>query len=74
MPTDGVSMRRKSVEERFWEKVDKSAGPNGCWIWTASTYPGGSSLVKRGEAERYQRKETEKKRNNFILAGHKSSE
>lgn len=19
---------------RFWEKVDKSAGPDGCWIWT----------------------------------------
>lgn len=31
----------KSVEERFWEKVDKSAGPNGCWLWTASCNPGG---------------------------------
>jgi hypothetical protein len=20
-------------EERFWAKVDKSAGPNGCWPW-----------------------------------------
>lgn len=29
-------MARKTVEQRFWEKVDKS-GPNGCWNWTAST-------------------------------------
>lgn len=21
--------------ERFWAKVDKSAGPDGCWLWTA---------------------------------------
>lgn len=23
--------------ERFWSKVDKSAGPDGCWLWQAST-------------------------------------
>lgn len=22
---------------RFWAKVDRSAGPEGCWIWTAGT-------------------------------------
>jgi hypothetical protein len=27
---------KKTVEERFWPKVDRSAGPDGCWIWTAS--------------------------------------
>lgn len=21
---------------RFWSKVDKSAGPDGCWLWTAA--------------------------------------
>ncbi len=26
---------RKTVEERFWDKVDKN-GPNGCWEWTGS--------------------------------------
>ena len=26
--------------ERFWSKVDKN-GPNGCWLWTASTLGGG---------------------------------
>lgn len=26
---------KRSLSERFWEKVDKSAGPDGCWIWRA---------------------------------------
>lgn len=25
-----------SLEERFWSKVDKSAGPDACWPWAAS--------------------------------------
>lgn len=24
---------RGSVEQRFWAKVDTSAGPDGCWVW-----------------------------------------
>lgn len=24
------------VLERFWAKVDRSAGPSGCWTWTAA--------------------------------------
>lgn len=27
-------------EERFWQKVDKSAGDDGCWLWTAGTSKG----------------------------------
>lgn len=27
--------------DRFWEKVDKSAGPNGCWTWMAWKSPSG---------------------------------
>ena len=27
--------------ERFWNKVDCSAGPNGCWTWTAARNPKG---------------------------------
>lgn len=27
--------------ERFWSKVDKSAGADGCWIWTAARFPSG---------------------------------
>jgi hypothetical protein len=26
---------------RFWAKVDKSAGPDGCWMWTARLVPTG---------------------------------
>lgn len=29
-------MKRLSVSERFWSKVDKSAGQSACWPWTAS--------------------------------------
>lgn len=25
-----------SPEERFWAKVDRSAGPDGCWPWTGA--------------------------------------
>lgn len=28
------------VEERFWSKVDKSAGPDACWPWTAGANKG----------------------------------
>ncbi len=27
---------RQTEEERFWSKVDKSAGPDGCWLWTGT--------------------------------------
>lgn len=27
---------RPLMTERFWSKVDRSAGPDGCWLWTAS--------------------------------------
>ena len=28
-----------TLQERFWSKVDKSAGPDGCWPWTAGMFP-----------------------------------
>ena len=31
-----VATLKQSLEERFWAKVDKSAGPDACWLWTAS--------------------------------------
>lgn len=30
-----------TTAERFWAKVDKSAGANACWPWTASRSPKG---------------------------------
>ncbi|KKN69830.1 hypothetical protein LCGC14_0436540 [marine sediment metagenome] len=29
----------------FWAKVDKSAGVNGCWPWTAATYHDGYGML-----------------------------
>lgn len=31
----------------FWSKVDKSAGPDGCWLWTAAKNRGGYPAFKR---------------------------
>lgn len=36
----------KPVLERFWSKVDKSAGPDGCWLWTASCDRDGYGLFR----------------------------
>jgi hypothetical protein len=33
--------RDVSREERFWPKVDKTAGPNACWPWLACGDPTG---------------------------------
>lgn len=27
--------KKRPIEERFWEKVDKSGGENACWLWMA---------------------------------------
>jgi hypothetical protein len=31
--------RRRPVLERFWEKVDRSGGPDACWPWLAGKNP-----------------------------------
>jgi hypothetical protein len=33
--------------ERYWAKVDKSAGPDGCWIWTAAKNSDGYGSVQK---------------------------
>lgn len=33
-------MAKRTVQSRFWEKVDK-VGLTGCWLWTASVKPNG---------------------------------
>lgn len=34
--------------ERFWEKVDRSAGDDGCWLWIASTVSNGYGSFRVG--------------------------
>lgn len=38
-------------QQRFWSHVDKSAGPNGCWYWTAfrSEHNYGKVTVSNGQ-------------------------
>ena len=33
---------------RFWAKVDKSAGPDGCWLWTAAKRNGYGAVAVDG--------------------------
>lgn len=37
-PARGSRDRWCSVKCRFWSHVDKSAGPDKCWPWTAGTF------------------------------------
>lgn len=36
---------RRPVEERFWEKVDRSLGPDGCWFWVGCVGSGGYGMT-----------------------------
>lgn len=40
--------RRAHIAERFWGKVDKSAGAAGCWLWTAAAGDDGYGLFQIG--------------------------
>src|SRR6478672_8974907 len=46
MPT-GV-YPRASLEERFWSKVDRSAGPEGCWLWIGACDHNGYGRFRTG--------------------------
>lgn len=55
--TQKVSPVRKKIklshadETRFWSKVDKSGGPDACWLWTAGkTQYGYGSFRSRGKS------------------------
>jgi hypothetical protein len=43
----GKGLHNRTLAERFWKKVDK-AGPNGCWLWTASINEDGYSQIWDG--------------------------
>jgi len=48
-PIDINLVMSDSVQSRFWSKVDKSAGADGCWVWTAGKHDAGygSFMVKK---------------------------
>lgn len=41
----------RPIEERFWEKVDKTSSPDGCWLWTGcvSTNTGYGQINQGGK-------------------------
>lgn len=41
---DGIALW--TSEQRFWFKVDKSAGPEACWPWVAGKLPNGYGSVR----------------------------
>lgn len=42
-------MAKKPIEERFWEKVEKSSDPDGCWNWIAAPATNGYGQFGNGE-------------------------
>ena len=41
-----MAVRRRSLEERFWAKVDKR-GPDDCWEWEGCRINGGYGMIRR---------------------------
>lgn len=58
---------RKSVEERFWEKVDKR-GVNDCWFWTATRTPAGYGHFRLGSQTDGTRRKEMSHRLAYMLA------
>jgi hypothetical protein len=45
------ALRAKDIS-KFWANVDQSAGPNGCWPWTAGLFKtGGYGQIRIGKAK-----------------------
>ena len=46
---DDAILRRKPrpVEDRFWERIDASAGPDGCWPWQGGITAAGYGQIRR---------------------------
>ncbi len=38
----------KSLADRFWSHVDKSAGPDACWPWIGARHPDGYGHIRVG--------------------------
>jgi hypothetical protein len=71
-----TNTRYCSTSCRFWAKVDKSAGDNGCWVWTAgkANFGYGEFVVGGGEkirAHRWAYEETHGKIPNGLYACHR---
>ena len=43
---------RKPLAERFWAKVDRSGGPDACWLWLGAKHSAGYGRIKDGDHQR----------------------
>lgn len=41
-----LALNDEAIAHRFWSKVDRSAGDDGCWIWTAALSSEGYGAFK----------------------------
>lgn len=39
--------RKAQLDADFWNRVDRSGGPNACWLWTGSRNPCGYGVFRR---------------------------
>jgi len=46
-------MSTQTIEARFWDRVDMSAGPDACWPWTGATGSNGRGRVIRDGKPKY---------------------
>ena len=44
--------RHRSLAERFWEKVDRSGGPDACWLWRGYKAHWGYGVMSQGKGGR----------------------
>ena len=48
LPTRIVRFPKKTLEERFFEKVERAEQPNACWLWMAAIGTGGYGRIGVG--------------------------
>ena len=60
-------MKRQSIEQRFWLKVEKNL--NSCWEWNGRTTPSGYGAF---DCHLYEKRETRAHRISWILTNEKS--
>lgn len=45
--------RIKSDDDRFWARVDKSGGPDACWLWTGHVSPAGYGALHSARPKKH---------------------
>ncbi len=52
MRTKPIPVLTQDEIDRFWSKVDRSGGPDACWVWQGSCYPNGYGIVSHIQSSR----------------------